>query len=343
MTDSADIKTSQVTERPTLRTIADLTGLAVTTVSRALNDAPDIGRATKDKVRRVASEVGYRPNRAGVRLRTGKTNVISLVLSTEQHMVNHTAQLVYSISDTLRSTAYHMIVTPYARGDDPMEPIRYIVETGSADGVIINQVQPNDPRVRYMIEQGFPFATHGRTEAGMEHPYFDFDNAAFGSLALQELVARGRKHIGLIAPPREQNYSTHMVNGMLQAAQVEGVAAEVIEGVTSDAGFHEIEAAMTRVMRSGDAPDGIISASTAATMSAVAAVEASGFAVGRDVDLVGKEAIPFLEYFRKEIIVVREDVRQAGTFLARAVMQRIRDASAPPLQGMETPKVVQNR
>ena len=67
-------------ERPTLKTIAFMTGLGVTTVSRALKDAPDIGAETKERVRMVARQLGYQPNRAGVRLRTGKTNVIALVL-----------------------------------------------------------------------------------------------------------------------------------------------------------------------------------------------------------------------------------------------------------------------
>ncbi|MBC7479941.1 MAG: LacI family DNA-binding transcriptional regulator, partial [Pseudorhodobacter sp.] len=62
--------------RPTLKTIAAETGLAIATVSRALKDAPDIGEETKRRVRETAERLGYRPNRAGVRLRTGKTNVI---------------------------------------------------------------------------------------------------------------------------------------------------------------------------------------------------------------------------------------------------------------------------
>ena len=59
-----------------------------------------------------------------------------------------------------------------------MEPVRYVVETGSADGIIISRTQPDDPRVRYMLERGFPFATHGRTEMGIDHPFHDFDNHA---------------------------------------------------------------------------------------------------------------------------------------------------------------------
>lgn len=325
--------------RPTLRTIADATGLAVTTVSRALNDAPDIGQATKIRVRNVATELGYRPNRAGVRLRTGKTNVISLVLSSEEHMVNHTAQLVYSISDRLRGTPYHMIVTPYSPEDDPMEAIRYIVETGSADGVIINQIKPQDERVKYMLDHDFPFATHGRTDAGWSHPYFDFDNTAFGEMATTLLIEKGRSNIAMIAPPFAQNYAQHMIDGMRSAAGAANKNADLIPNVYNDSSFSQIETEVKKILSVGSPPDGIISASTTATMAAVTAVESCGLQLGRDVDVVGKEAVPFLGYFRKEIIVVREDVRQAGAFLAEALIRRIKAPEDPPMMDIEFPKV----
>ena len=117
-------------ERPTLKTIAYMTGLGVTTVSRALNDAPDIGQATKERVRLVAKQIGYRPNRAGVRLRTGQTNVISLILSIENEVLGMTSHLVYGISEFLAGSPYHLIVTPYDVRRDPLDPVRYIVETG---------------------------------------------------------------------------------------------------------------------------------------------------------------------------------------------------------------------
>ena len=98
--------------KPTLKTISQKTGLAVPTVSRALNNAPEIGEKTKILVRKIADEVGYVPNRAGVRLRTGRTNVISLVMSTEHDVMNHTARLISSVAGGLRDKEYHLIVTP---------------------------------------------------------------------------------------------------------------------------------------------------------------------------------------------------------------------------------------
>jgi LacI family transcriptional regulator len=142
--------------RPTLKTLAFMTGLGVTTVSRALKDAPEIGAETRRRVQLVAKQIGYRPNRAGVRLRTGKTNVISLVLNTEHEIMSFVSDIIYGVSEVIADTPYHLIVTPYSRSQDPLDPIRYLVETGSADGVIISRTQPNDPRARYMLERGIP-------------------------------------------------------------------------------------------------------------------------------------------------------------------------------------------
>ena len=164
-------------------------------------------------MRETAERVGYRPNRAGVRLRTGKTNVIALVRSTEDDVMNHTSQMINAIATALRGTSYHMILMPFFPSEDPMTPIRYIVETGSADGIIINQTTPEDPRVRYMHDRGVPFATHGRTDMGVDHPYFDFDNEAFARLMVREMAARGRRRLLLVAPPKGQSYARHMMQG----------------------------------------------------------------------------------------------------------------------------------
>lgn len=324
-------------DRPTLKTIAAETGLAIATVSRALKDASDISEDTKKRVRETAERLGYRPNRAGVRLRTGKTNVIALVLSTEADVMNHTSKLIYSIAEALRGSAYHLVVMPFFGDQDPMDPIRYIVETGSADGVVLNQTQPNDPRVQYLAEHGFPFATHGRTDMGITHPYFDFDNEEYSRLSVRELVKRGRKRLLLIPPPKSHSYAGHMIAGFADEAALCGVGFEVENDIHSDASGSVIEAAVSERMAKHARIDGIVCGSTTAAMAAVAGAENAGLRIGRDFDLVSKEAISFLHRFRREILVVKEDVGHAGTFIAQALMAAIERRAPEQGQFLERP------
>src|SRR5690606_32231404 len=84
------------------------------------------------------------------------------------------------------------------------------------------------------------------------------------------------------------------------------------------------------MMRSGNAPDGIISLSGSSTIALMAGIESAGKELGRDVDLVSKQSAEFLNWIRPEIYTVNEDVRHAGRELAKAVIARI-DGIAPEL------------
>lgn len=324
-------------ERPTLKTISRITGLAVATVSRALHDAPDIGQDTKRRVQETAHAIGYRPNRAGVRLRTGKTNVISLVLSTEHDLMNHTARLISSIAGALRKTPYHLIVTPYFPDEDPMTPIRYIVETQSADAVILNQIEPEDPRIAYLMEHNFPFAAHGRSKWADQHPYYDFDNAEFARQAIHTLAARGRKKVIAIAPPRHQNYGANTIAGLMRGKEETGLGVRVLEDISSDAPSGMVEPLIAAELAAYPNIDAVFCGSPNSAMATCAAIEGAGRTIGADIDLYSKEAIPFLRLFRAGILATSENITEAGAFLARAAMARIANPASPPMQYLEVP------
>ncbi|PRY23710.1 LacI family transcriptional regulator [Aliiruegeria haliotis] len=323
-------------KRPTLKTISELSGFAVPTVSRALKDAPDIGEKTKQTVRRIAAEVGYVPNRAGVRLRTGKTNVISIVLSTEVDSIDdHTGRLIASIAQTLRTTPYHMIVTPYTKNEDRLDPVRYIVETRSADAIIMNQIEHEDPRISYLMERNFPFVTYGRTRWCREHAYFDFDNRAFGEIAANRLLRNGRRAFLLIAPPRDQSYSLHMIDGAKAALSAKGLELEILKGVDSHAPNALMRAGLAERLVSGPPVDAIVAPSTISAIAAVAALEHVGLTLGKEIDVFAKESAPLLCFFRREVMTVHEDVISAGEFLAKAGIRAIERPDLAPMQALE--------
>ncbi|MDP5217335.1 LacI family transcriptional regulator [Ruegeria sp. 2205SS24-7] len=320
--------------RPTLRTIAELSGLAVPTVSRALNDAPDIGTATKEKVRAIAAQIGYIPNRAGLRLRTGKTNVISIVLCSDHEVTDHTGQLVSSIAHALRDTRYHLIVTPYFPDEDPMQPVRYILETGSADALILNRIEVDDPRVAHLLERKFPFATYGRSKWRDLHPYFDFDNTSFGHLAAETLIGSGRKNIAMLTPPLNQNYAQDMLKGAREVISRSDATFEVVPGITSDVTGEDIKQGIAAFLQNRADIDGIIAPSSTSAIFASVGAERAGRVIGKDLDVFAKEAVPFLKHFREAIKVVKEDVQNAGAFLATAAIQAIESPDKKPRQSL---------
>jgi len=325
-------------KRPTLRSLAEITGLGISTVSQALRNSPEIAHDTRERVQLAARQMGYRPNRAGVRLRTGKTNVIALILNAQDGGSGFFANIVYGISEALKGTPYHLVVTPYSLSD-PMEPVRYVVETNSADGVIISRTQPNDPRVRYLTENNMPFATHGRTDMDLTHAYYDYDNDAFVVEALRLLKAKGRKNIALLSPPPNLNYYNHVLSGFDHGLAEGGLNGFLIAGANSDSEIGELRKVGLELATRRDAPDGIICVSSSTALALISGMQQGGRLIGLDYDLVAKPVNDLVAMAQPSIIGIDEDFNRAGRELARMVIERIAGTEPIVLQMLDRPKV----
>ncbi|MEO6607121.1 MAG: LacI family transcriptional regulator [Aestuariivirga sp.] len=323
-------------KRPTLRSLAQITGLGVSTVSQALRDSPEIAIETRKRVRLAAQQAGYRPNRAGVRLRTGKSNVITVILNPQDGGSGFFSNMIYGISDALPGTSYHLVVTPYSLSD-PMAPVRYVVETNSADGVIISRTQPDDPRVRYLVENSMPFATHGRTDMGITHAYVDYDNEAYANRAVNLLHNKGRKRAALIGPPPVLTYYHHTLDGFERGLAETGMSGFVVNSANSDSSLSDLRAAGLQLATRRDAPDAIVCTSSSIALALIAGLKDGGKEIGVDYDLVAKPVGEMVGLAQPKIIAVGEDFRQTGKDLAQMLMARIDGVSPDKLQKLHAP------
>ena len=329
-------KIEEIHKRPTLRTLAQITGLGVSTVSQALRDNPEIADETRRRVKLAAQQAGYRPDRAGVRLRTGKTNVITLILNSDGPSLSLTEQMVYGISDVLKGTPSQLVVTPYELSD-PMAPVRYVVENKLADGVIISRTQADDPRVRYLVDNNMPFATHGRTQCGINHPFHDYDNEVFANLAVAALAKRGRKRIAHLIPPPGLLFHLHAITGFANALREFGLSEFLANNLNIDTNIAEVLRFGTDVAQLNDAPDGYVSYSELSTMAIITGLEAAGKTLGRDFDIVTKQCSPFMSWFRPGLMMINEDHKLAGRELAKAVLGAIKGEDVKSLQSLVAP------
>ena len=323
-------------KRPTLRSLAEITGLGISTVSQALRNSPEISEETRKRVQLAAQQAGYRPNRAGVRLRTGKTNVITVVLNPQDEGSEFLSNFVFGISSGLANSPYHLVVTPYSLSDE-MAPVRYIVETGSADGVIFSRTQPNDPRARYLKEAGMPFATHGRTQMGLQHPYYDYDNEAFAVEALRILSVNGRKRVALLGPPHHLTYHLHTNIGFERGLREFSLENFAMGSIDIDATLAEIRDHGRSLASRSDRPDGFVVSGIAAAVALSTGLTNGGLQIGHDFDIVSKHATGLLSMTHPEIISIQESFKEAGSNLARMVMAAIDGADIESLQLLERP------
>jgi LacI family transcriptional regulator len=314
-------------KRPTLRTIAEASGLAVTTVSRALAGDGKIAQSTRSRVAEIAERLGYVPDRAAQRLRTGRTNVITLVMSPHEEILGFRGQMIAGLSQAIAGTRYHISLTPYDVDADPMVPIGHIVRNGLADGIVFSGTHPDDPRVAFLNQAGFPFVSHGRTESVGPHAWCDYDNAAFAEMAVSRLVQRGRRRLFLIQPPPGRTFSRHMREGFAAACTRLGVTPVMDEGMTLTTPLARMQQAAGQLGGAGGI-DGFICPGEVAAMAVLAGLQDSGHAVGEDVDVLAKQASQTFDLYRPRIDTIYEDIRGAGQVLGQLLLRRI--AGEPP-------------
>lgn len=321
--------------QPTLKTLARMMGLGVTTVSRALKDAPELNSKTKQRVREAAERIGYRPHRAGVRLRTGRTFVISFILNQADDMSDYGRRLIMGISEGLRGTNYHLQVLPEMVGQDPLAPVRYVVETAAADGVILTHSQPDDARVKLLMERDVPFITYGQTALGQAHPFIDYCNIDFAYRATSELAARGRRRIMIVLPPRHYTYSVHQLAGYRKALAEHGLQPLIAEDIDLYSPASQLRDYAARLAAQGEPPDGIICGSELQALGMMLGFQGRGLVVGRDIDIVNKKTSDILDLVPVPTLQFTEDLLKVGRDLAQFLVRRIDGEPVSSLQRLD--------
>ncbi len=336
---SAPSESIRKSGKPTLRTIADLTGFAVTTVSRALSNAPQISLDTRKRVHEVAAEIGYLPDRAAQRLKTGRTNVISVLLDPHEEILGYGTSLMLGLATALKDTPYHLIVTPNFINDSNVDAVRYIVRNGMADGLIFSRTEPFDPRVRLLLENDFPFVTHGRTEFTTPHPYVDYDNFSFAYEATRRLIARGRRKPMIILPPKRMTFSQHLLHGFMTAVREAGVAYEIPTGIDLDCPVDQIRDYVSRRAGEPNAPDGFACGGEVSALATITGMSDHGLTLGVEYDIVAKQTSKLLVNIQPKVETIYEDLTDTGEQMGRILLARIAGDETTDMQVLLKPQI----
>ncbi|MEM6987008.1 MAG: LacI family transcriptional regulator [Pseudomonadota bacterium] len=327
---NAEVKPATRPKRPTLKTVAEACGLAVTTVSRALNDGEDIALKKRERVKRIAAELGYVPDRAGRGLRTGRSHVLGLVLAPHARISGYTAAIIAGLGDVCRANGYELLITPEDPDADALTTVQSLVENRRADGVIISRIAPQDVRVRYLLESGFPFVTHGQTELATAHAFVDFDNQAFTQYAARHLAERGRKRLQLVGAPTHLTYGVQMRTGFLRSVAQSGIdAIDPTDTLSIETPLPDIRAKMRALLRDPSRPDGVVCGGDLPALAVLGAIHDSGLVPGVDVDVFAKQTSDALDHVYPVIDTCFEDIAQTGRQLGEVLLKSVEGATPP--------------
>ncbi|MFC3059125.1 LacI family DNA-binding transcriptional regulator [Paenirhodobacter populi] len=321
-------------DRPTLKTIATIAGLAVTTVSRALAGAPQIAPETRARVQRIADEIGYSPDRAAQRLRTGRSNVIALILPPHEEILGYGASMIRGITRALRGTPYHVVVMPHFEDIPEEQTLDKIIRNRLADGILFSCIRPDDRRVKILLEDKLPFVTHGRTELATPHPWVDYDNFAFAYRAVERLVALGVRRPALVSAPPAQTFSQHLRAGFFRACGEAGVAGEVMDGIDTDDPPEAIYRHIRARLDHAGMPDGFVCPGEVSALAVNAAWVDAGVSTRH---LVMKSTSDIANFIRPRFDSIFEDLTETGERMTTLLLRYIAGEPAEDLHHLLAP------
>ncbi|NBO20972.1 MAG: LacI family DNA-binding transcriptional regulator [Rhodobacteraceae bacterium] len=215
-------------DRPvTLKVIAKHLGVSVTTVARALKDGHKIGPETVRLVRDTAAELGYERNIDGLRLRTGRTMTLMALLATHPDSElsdGNMSGLISGIHRRLDGTDYMLQAVPYPVNQCPVSVLRRVARQRLADGVFLDQVWVDDPRVAFLSGEGMPFVSLGRDQTAAPHPFVAIDDELGAYQSTVALLSRGFRRIAVVEAAAHMAFVHDRVRGYQRALAEAGIA-----------------------------------------------------------------------------------------------------------------------
>jgi DNA-binding LacI/PurR family transcriptional regulator len=276
---------NQAPRRITIHDVAREARVSVTTVSHALNDKGYVDPKTRERVKEVATALGYRPDIRAQRLRTGKAQSIALLSSMPFTVSAGPARLGFlmeiaatAASEALTKGLALMLVPPYSAGDFALDRL-------DMDGAIVVEPVEDDPQVAMLRSLGFPIVSIGRFPGPGAIPFVDLHSHATARLLLQHLSEQGATCIALmIGSSRRNSYLES--EAAYRAFCAQSGQAPIIVKVDESDGEAGGRQGLVTLVRDHPEVDALCASVDTFASGAVAAAKQLGMAIPDDLRIV---------------------------------------------------------
>lgn len=320
--------------RVTITQVAEATGLAKGTVSRALNAYPDISASTKQRVIATARALGYTPLTHAQAIKTGRVRAVGLVLQFNQHdaQAPFLDEFLAGVGQAVSRQGWTLTVATAVSEADGLAVFRRLIAERKADGFILPRSRRLDPRAKLLTAEGVPFVLFGRTADTTGAAWFDIRGEDAMAEGVARMVALGHRRIGFIGADPTYMYAHLREEGYRRGLAEAGIAFDqalvVGECLTSDAA----EAAAAKLLDKDERPTAILCATDLLAIGAAQAARLRGLALGRDLSLIGYDGLPEGRMIEPRLATFAVDQPRAGARLAEMLLARIRGAAPETLR-----------
>jgi LacI family transcriptional regulator len=314
----------------TLEDIARQAGVSRSTVSRVVNDHPNVREGVRKRVLEVIRSTGYHPNAAARTLASQRSWMIGLVLPRSvssfftdpyfPHLTRGIAQACNQYNYTLG-----LFLISSTKDEDKIFP--RVSRTGLLDGILVQSGQVGDQLIDRLVNSSMPLVIAGRPFHSDKVSYIDVDNANASSNAVSHLIRLGRKHVGTISGPSNTTVGIDRQAGYVRALTERGLMVDdslIAEGDFTEAGGYY---AMQRLLPAK--PDAVFAASDTMAFGAMRAARDAGLRIPEDIALVGFDDLPLAALSDPPLTTVRQPVYQFGLKAVEILIELVENGVEP--------------
>ena len=312
---------------PVMADVAQLAGVSHQTVSRVLNDHPNVRPQTRELVLAAISELGYRPNAAARTLVTRRTHTLG-VISFDTTLYGP-ASMLYGIERAAQDSYFVSIAsTPTLDRRSVLDSVERFVGQG-VEGIIVITAQVSAVEALADCPTDIPLVAVGcRTQLPLHS--VAVDNAAGAALATRYLLGLGHRSVHHLSGPPSWLDAEARVEGWRKALSEAGAAEpDLVSGDWSAASGYEMGQQIAR----DDSVTAVLCANDPMALGLVRALAEQGRRVPEDVSVVGFDDIPEAAYFLPPLTTVRQDFGELGRRALDSLVGLIFDHDkAPPAE-----------
>jgi LacI family transcriptional regulator len=307
--------------KATIQDIARRAGVSSQTVSRVINNRPDVAEETRRRIEQVISELGYRPSVLARGLRAQNTRTIGLVVPDSANPFF--AEIAKGVEQSGFEAGYSVVLCNSAKLLERELEYLEVLQAKGVDGIIFITTTTDVTHIRPLIERGIPIVMFFRDAGDLDVDTFKIDNFQVGYLATQHLAELGHRHIACILPLSDESPSGRRVEGYKRALRDYGLRWDLALMPRGDNVFTGGERAAHELIATGKPFSAIFACNDAMAIGAMRALREHGYRIPQDVSLVGVDDIQLASYCEPPLTTVAQLKHEAGELATRSLIERI--------------------
>ena len=297
--------------RATIRDIADLAGVSIATVSRVLNDRPDVAAGTRETVLQVVREHGFTTNRGARGLSSGRTGMIGLTLPLVADA--YFGPMLSGAAEALHESDMRIVLAPTLHEHDREVSLLERLMRGTTDGAILMLPEESIDELRMVQQQGFPFVVVDPREPPPDGiPCVAAMHAAGAKQATEHLLALGHRRIGAIAGTQGWYATEERLHGFRAALAAAGILLDPELVVYSDWRVERGTEAARQLLARSDPPTAIFGFNDNVAIGALHAAHERNLRVPEDLSIVGFDDTEHAVIVTPRLTSVRQPLAEMG-------------------------------